>query len=90
MSAVLRSWCQEQREPSFHARFLTPTLSYLALVNLGALILPLDAAERQQLLELDDLAERGGRVLESAERTLSRALFFKPFRAFQPEDPRVN
>jgi Lon protease-like protein len=87
---VLKIWGREQREPSFYAQFVTPTLGFAALVNLAALILPFDAAERQRLLEQDELAARGRRVLELARPLLSRVLFLRPFRDLQPEDPRVN
>ena len=87
---ALRAWNQEQEEKSFHGQFLAPTLAYAALVNLGALLLPLDGSERQKLLELDDLSERGRQVLGAAEEVLARTLFLKPFRAFQPANPRVN
>lgn len=90
LNKVLQAWCGEQRQTNFYAQFLAPTLGYGALVNLAALLLPLESAERQKLLELDDLEQRGRQVLKAAETHLSSAMFFKPFRHLLPEDPRVN
>jgi hypothetical protein len=87
---ALEEWNTEQREQSYYAQFLKPELGLEALVNLGALILPFDAADRQELLELDRIDQRQLRVAAAAETLLTRARFCRRFRHLQPSDPRVN
>ena len=49
-------------------------MSFAAAVNMACASLPVDPAQRQELLEQSDLVERHRRALEELRRALTRVL----------------
>lgn len=68
---------------------IDPDVREVAL-NTVATHLAVPAAVRQELLELDDLAERARRVTGLLERTLRERKAVEEFRHLEPEDPGHN
>jgi Lon protease-like protein len=69
---------------------LVPQLEFEALVNMVAATLNLPAEEKQQLLELDDIAQRCDVLIPVLQRQLESLIVVRNYEHLKPEDPSRN